>query len=213
MRRTGFLGVKGMRKTSAPDSILDRFDLGRAEGILRIFSFDPRTGRVFRYVETKNLVLYGGADILALLVAGQADYRVRTMYAEFRNLVDPSDPIVPPVFDRSGGIAYYNGLSSDPDTDFIRLALNVSPSFASSGSNYANNVVTFFGQTEGLSGFHGKTFGESANSAVFGAALVASPDSADQSRDIVFSRAYAGIDKVPKQSGQEIGITWSIRFN
>lgn len=196
-----------------PDKLLEQFGPDGMSGSLKLFSFDPVTRRIFKLVEKKNLILYGGADILALLLAGQNDYRARTMYIEFQNLADPSDPITPPTFGRDGGIGYYDGLISSPDRDFIRIALSVSPSFASSGSDYQNNVVTFFGQTAGTAGFHGKSFGESSNSAVFGAALVASPDPQDQSLDVVFSRVYSGIDKILKQAGQEIGVTWSIRFN
>ena len=196
-----------------PNPLVDLFSPDRISGHLRFFSYDPLTGRIIKLIEKKNLILYGGADILSLLLAGQNDYRARTMYIEFQNLADPSDPITPPTFGRDGGASYYDGLISSPDRDFIRIALSVSPSFASSGGDYQNNVVTFFGQTAGTSGFHGKSFGESANSAVFGAALVASPDTQDQSKDVVFSRVYSGIDKILKQTGQEIGVTWSIRFN
>jgi len=189
------------------------FDLARqARGDVKIFSFDPKTGIVYRLLEKRNLILYSGADVLASLLAGQ-NTPVNAMYMEFKNLADPADSITPPAFDREGGISYYNGLSSSPDTDFLRIPLTVNPTIESSDAVYAGNQVVFFGVSEGTVGFHGKSFLDTANSAVFGAALVAAPDLTDQSQDMVFSRIYSGIDKVLKVAGHQIGITWTIRFN
>jgi len=194
-------------------SLVEQVNLMTASGALRLFSFNKATREIAKMIEIRNLILYGGADILALLAGGQSSYNLRTMYIEFENLADPSDPITPPTFGRADGVAYYNGLVSSPNRDFIRVALSVSPAFSTSGVDYVNNIATFFGQSSGTVGFHGKSFGESSNSAIFGAALVASPDPEDQSKDIVFSRAYSGIDKILKQAGFEIGVTWSIRLN
>lgn len=194
-------------------SLVEQVNLMTASGALRLFSFNKATLEIAKLIEIQNLILYGGADILALLAGGQSSYSLRTMYIEFENLADPSDPITPPTFGRADGVAYYNGLISSPNRDFIRVPLSVSAAFSSSGADYANNIATFFGQSSGTVGFHGKAFGESSNSAIFGAAMVASPDPTDQSKDIVFSRAYAGIDKILKQAGFEIGVTWGIRLN
>ncbi len=182
-------------------------------GDVQFCLFNPKTGQIKKLIEKRNLVLYSGADILARLLSGDPSFGVNAMYLEFKNLADPSDPITPPPFDRTGGIAYYNGLASSPDTDFLRVPLAVSPAFTASDVNYTGNQVTFFAQSEGLSGFHGKLFGPANNSAVYGAGLIAAPDLPDQSQDRVFSRVYAGIDKVLKESGFEIGVTWTIRFN
>lgn len=184
-----------------------------ARGVVRFFAFDKKTGLIRKVIDKRNLILFEGADILAQSLIGNADYRVRTMYMEFKNLPSPSTPITPPVFDRSGGIAYYDGLSSSLDTDFLRVPLTFNPTISSSGSEYAGNQATFFGLSEGTAGFNGKLFDPSVNSAVFGAALVASPDVDTQDTDKVFSRVYSGIDKVLKEAGFEIGVTWTIRFN
>jgi hypothetical protein len=193
-------------------AIRDTYGPRGARGYVLFSLFDTKTRRSKKVLAQSNLVLYSGADILAKLLSG-AQYPANAMYLEFKNLADPSDPIVPPVFDRTGGIEYYNGLSSSPDTDFLRVPLAVSPNLTPSSVNYVGNQVTFFAQTEGLSGFHGKLFGPASNSAVFGAGLVAAPDLSDQSQDVLFSRVYAGIDKVLKETGFEIGVTWTIIFS
>jgi hypothetical protein len=181
----------------------------RGKGLIRLFSFDPRTGIIRKMIERENLVLYGGADILAKLLSGDPKYAVNTMYLEFSNIA----PAIPS-FDRTGGVSYYNGLAADPNVDFLRVPLTVNPVIDSSDPVlYLGNRVTFFGVSEGTTGFHGKTFGPVAPSTVYGAALVAAPDVLDQSQDVVFSRAYAGIGSVTKEAGFEIGVTWTIQFN
>lgn len=185
----------------------------RGRGDVTVFLFDPKTNRVVKEISTHNLILFSGADVLAQCLSGNAKYAVSTMYLEFMNLASPSDPITPPAFDRTGGIAYYNGLVSSPDTDFIRVPLTVNPTIVPSGVDYAGNRLTFFGMTEGTTGFFGKPFTAGANSAVFGAGLIAAPDPDDQSQDVVFSRVYTGIDKVLKATGYEIGVVWTVQLN
>jgi hypothetical protein len=189
-------------------------DLGRqAKGLVTLFSFDEKTRRICRQISLQNLILYSGADVLGRLLAGQSSYAVNMLYLEFQNTVGA---ITPPAVSRADGIAYYNGLSGSPDTDFLRLPLLVDPSVDASSDDYESNQATFFAESEGTTGFFGKAFSQSASSFVFGAALVAAPDPADQSKDIVFSRVYIGelgwTDAIDKQDGKQVGVTWAIRF-
>jgi len=183
------------------------------KGVVRFVSFDKENLWPNKVIVRENDVMFEGADIMAQLLSGHSEFAVSTMYLEFKNLAAPGDVIVPPVFDRTGGVDYYNGLIGSPDIDFLRVPLLIGPTLSSSGSSYAGNQVTFYAQSEGTTGFHGKTFDASANSAVFGAALVSTPSPSDQSQDRVWARLYTGIDKVLKQTGYEIGVTWMARFN
>jgi len=195
--------------------MMETYEPGRKMwGDIRIFLFDPVTKRIKRLIRRRNLILYSGADVLALMASGAPGFHVATMYMEYENLADPGDTPSIPSYDRTGGIAYYNGLSASPNKDFLRIPITVSPSLSSSDDAiYDGNVVTFFAVSEGLAGFHGKPFGPSSNSAVYGAGLVASPDPSDQTQDRVFARTYTGIGKILKETGFEIGITWQLRFN
>jgi hypothetical protein len=199
--------------------MLETYDLRHeAAGSVRFFSFD-KNGRIVKMVRLKNLILYNGADILAKLISGASGYHISTMYMEFVNLAAPGDPVVIPTFDRSGGTDYYDSLSASADADFLRVPLQIAATLSSSDEDvYAHNKVTLMGVSEGTQGFHGKTFGSSANSVVRGAALVAAPDQTDQSRDLVFSRVYAGgvsgwAEAIEKEAGTQIAVTWTIRFN
>ena len=182
-----------------------------AMGIVRFDLTTPDRRLIKKSIIRRNTILYSGADVLAKCLPG--DWKVGYMYLEYKNLADPSDPITPPAYDRSDGIAYYNGLSGSPDTDFLRIPITILPTYSASGADYNNNQVSLYTMSEGTAGFFGKLFNESVNSAVFGAALVAAPDPADQSQDVVFSRIYAGIDKVLKEPGMQVGVQWMIQMN
>jgi len=185
-----------------------------AKGRARFFLFNPNTGQIKQIIDTQNLVLYSGADILAKCLSGDTTYAVASMYLEFKNLADPGDPITPPAFDREGGIGYYNDLASSPDTDYLRVPLMTAPDFSSSDADlYTGNQALFFAMSEGTTGIHAKAFGPATNSAVYGAALVATPDPLVPANDVVFSRTYTGIGKILKEAGFEIGVSWTMRFN
>jgi hypothetical protein len=199
---------------------LEAYDLNKsASGSVRFFAYETATKRIVKMIARHNLVLYGGADILSKLLSGAAGYHVSTMYLEYINLPSPGDPIVVPTFDRTGGVSYYNSLASSPDTDFMRVPLQIAPTLSSSNEDlYAFNKATFIGISEGTVGFHGKPFGPASNSAVYGAALVATPSPTDQAEDIVFSRVYAGevsgwSEAIAKGAGIQIAATWTIQFN
>lgn len=183
-----------------------------AKSLVTFSHYSPESGKLIPVVEVPNLILYGGADVLAKLLAGNPEYKINAMYLEFKNLADPSDPITPPVFDRTGGRDYYDGLVSSLDTDFVRVPLASVPLLQATDTDYSNNQITFFSISSGSVGFHGKTFSSAANSAVYGAALVATPGGSDQAQDVVYARVYSGIDKILKESSREIGVTWVTQF-
>ncbi len=154
--------------------------------------------------EGANLVLYGWADVTAKLMADN----VNMLYFEFENLANPGDPITPPAYDRSGGLAYYTQLASP--RDYLRVPITVHPSIISSGDDYQGNQVTFFAVTQGAEGVHGLSFSSSVNSAVFGYALVYAANPDDPTADVVVARTYK--DPRPKEPNAQIGIQWTLRF-
>jgi len=173
---------------------------------VKFILFDPRTREVKKVIQRSNLILYGGADTLALLISGNPDYKLNVMYMEFQNT--GGTPVPAPSFTRAGGRAYYDGLVG---ADYLRVPIVAPPALSASGADYTTNQATFFAVTEGVSGVHGTPF--NTNSVVYGAGLVAAPDVGDQSRDIVFSRVYTEIGSIQKEVGHEIGVTWTVRFN
>jgi hypothetical protein len=162
-----------------------------------------------------NLVLFEWAPIVARrLVLDEPDYILRGMFIEFENVTLPGDPVSAPTFDRTGGLSYYNGLVSDPDRDYLRVPALPFPIDSTDETTFPKgNRITLTGQTAGGVGVHGKTFSDTVNSKVFGAALVGFKADGDASQDLVFSRFYFSVaDQQIKLPTSDISITWGVEF-
>lgn len=162
-----------------------------------------------------NAVMYDWAGILARLL-GQGDlrYRVSGMYLEYKNLSNASLTVTPPTFGRDAGIDYYSGLSTSSDTDYLRVPLTANALANTDETKFTlANSVTFFAMSQGSVGVNGKAFSSTANSKVYGGALVALVDPEDRSSDVVFSRFYFPTNQQrAKVSGGQLGLEWPIVF-
>lgn len=163
-----------------------------------------------------NLTMFEWATVYSQLVRGAPDgkdYALNTMYIEFEN--NGGAPVSVPSFDRTGGKSYYDGLATDANRDYLRVPVIASTLQSTDTDKFPDgNQVTFFAQTAGLEGVHGKTFSDLVSSRVYGAALVASLVQSDQSQDIVHSRFnFSDADKqLVKMSGSQIHITWPLKM-
>lgn len=162
-----------------------------------------------------NLVLYEWGAIAGPLLARQGlQYGISGMYIEFENVASPGDPVTPPALSRDAdqGVTYYNGLSGSLVRDYLRIPLTATTFDSSDSIKYPKgNRLTFFAQTSGVVGVHGKTFADSSNSTVFGCALVAMLDEDDPTQDRVLSRFYfLTADQQPKLSTGQVGIEWEL---
>lgn len=188
-----------------------RVRLARATGPVAAPTWTPTT----RW--RPNLVMLSWGLIAAPLVArGDPAYRVNGMFIEFENVADPDAPVAAPAYGRGReyGAPYYASLAGSATKDYIRV-----PVFAAvtSNSNPAlfdgDNVATFFAQSTGVVGVHGKPFSDADNSKVYGTALVAMVDEGDASRDVVFSRYYLpGGEQQVKLATSRVGVEWEMAF-
>lgn len=163
---------------------------------------------------------YGWGHSVARALRGERLYGLGGMYFEFENVADPEDPVTIPTYGREEGLEYYTDLALSGVRDFIRAPLSLSPQLGivTGYEDYfedgvSGNQLTVFCQTQGTTGFHGKTFSAGANSKVFGAALVAIPDFGDQTQDIVFARLYFDVaEQTVKTPSSQFGIQWDLKF-
>ena len=162
---------------------------------------------------SKNQVLYEwGAIAGRLLRSGGLQYRIAGMYLEFENVPSPGDPVSVPTYGRTRDVEYYNNLAGSSVRDYLRISMTVSTFESSDVDLYPKgNQPTFFARSQGLVGVHGKTFSDSVNSTIFGAALVAFVDDTDATQDLILSAFYFDIaDQQPKLSTSQVGLEWEL---
>jgi len=178
------------------------------KGFTTIFSVRPN-GVITKIFAQKNQIMNGAALATAKLWGGYTGYKVGAMYFEFQNLAAPGDTPVYPSFDAADGIEYYTGLQYSYDRDFLRVPVLIGPTVA---ETLSGQLLTLYAIAPDVDeGFWGKTFTGSANSVVIGGALVATVDSV-QSNDIVMCRNYPAGTKIPKTTGEQIGMAWNVEF-
>lgn len=179
-------------------------------GRARLCLVYPDRRLVYPHPYQDNLVLYSWATIAAnLLALGNAAYKIAAMYIEFDN---SGAPVAAPVYDRTGGISYYQGLSTSAVRDYLRVPIIAATVTSDNPTLYpGGNLMTFFAQTAGTAGVQGKTFSDVANSRVIGAALVATPNFADATQDQVYSRIYFSTsNQQAKLPTSQVGVDWPI---
>ncbi|MCH8854619.1 MAG: hypothetical protein IID41_18480 [Planctomycetes bacterium] len=164
----------------------------------------------------ENLTLFGWGTIVGELLRGAPDgkpYNIGAILIEFEN--NGGAAVSPPVFDRTGGKSYYDGLSSSGDRDYLRVPISNIAFTSSDVTKFpGGNQPTFYAQTAGIAGVHGKTFSDGVQSRVFGGALVATPEFSDETLDIVHSRFYfAEANQLIKQAGSQVSLTWPLTLN
>jgi hypothetical protein len=172
----------------------------------RITLWDPAEGGPRLWTPNTTLRT-GGYAIARALGLGDRDYRINMMYIEFENVADPGDAVSAPTYTERSGRAYYEGLGGDQD--YLRVALFGLPLISVKAGDedlFADgegNVVTYRSMTAGTAGVNGVEFSNAANSKVHGVALVAAPDLADRTKDVLVARGYysAGNQKVKPVSG------------
>ncbi len=157
-----------------------------------------------------------GAILSQLLLRRGLNYGIGGMYLEFENTGSPGDPVTAPTFTRDAdeGVNYYNGLYLSADRDYLRVPIISGQLSSSDTPNYPiGNRATFFAQSSGVEGVHGKPFSAADNSTCFGGALVAFVDEADPTRDLVLSRFYLEEAKQQvKLDNSQIGYEWRVTF-
>ena len=195
------------------------------KGHVAVWRVDEETG-VKRLVGSQpNQIQYSWGYIAAKQIGyrpqpDRPSYHISAVYIEFENQADPEEEIAVSAFPRDLSVGYYNGLVSSSSRDFLRVPLILEPT----GGTYANyesllpvdqqiNKLTFFVQTSGVAGVHGKTFSHTVNSKIYAAALVAAPTFSDRTKDVVFARTILNpVNQVTKEASSQIGITWDISF-
>jgi hypothetical protein len=191
----------------------------RVIGRVSLWQLDEH-GQPTLITHRRNQLQIGWSHIVTKLLSGLSAYRIGAMYVEYENVADPLDPVATPAYQDTEGTEYYEDLALSADRDFLRVPLNQMP-LLSPSSGYTEyftdentgNVATFYAQTQGVVGVHGKPFTNAANSKIFGLALVAVPEWGDRTKDIVFARMYfTSGEQTVKPSATQLAVSWDVKF-
>lgn len=187
-------------------SFIDR--LPKIAGFTTFFSFDG-AGNISQLIHQKNMIMDGAAFCVANLLLGDDRYKVGAIYFEFINLADPADSPSPPAFTKDEGVDYFCGLQYSSNRDLLRVPVVANAQIVETESG--SYLISFYAITPGDAfGFWNKPFSAANNSAVYGGALVATPNPSSQSNDIVIARNYPEGAKVMKPDGEQIAAVWNI---
>lgn len=196
-------------------------------GHVTVWRIDEKTGLKIPVADQANQIQVSWGHIAAKQLgfrpqANRDSFVISGMYFEFENQTNPSAPVTLAAFPRTLGLEHYAGLASSPNRDYVRVPLRLEPALSVSPSSEGavvlglanlSNQLTFFAQTAGTAGVHGKQFSHTVNSKVFAAALVATPKFDDVNRDVLFARILFDTgNQTGKEASSQIGITWDIAF-
>jgi hypothetical protein len=125
-------------------------------------------------VSSKNIVVYGGGDIISKLLSGDMTYRIATMYFSFDNAASPTWAAA-----ARTDTADSRFWSAGPGTrDYIRVP-TLAPSFSASDVNHSFNRAQYLAITGTPStGEKGVSYGAGSGSKIGAMGLVASPTGA-----------------------------------
>jgi hypothetical protein len=172
-------------------------------GFIKIHQVDPISGESTLLVDKKNMILRGGAKLIAHALGGSNTAKIWGMYIGYNN--DPAFDI-----GQAKGITvdYANPFSGfDGYFGYLREPLTFTPTYLSS-TNYTENTVLFSTMVTTATKQGGADFNE--NSKIYEVALVSAEDSTVAERDTVFSRT--NFNPIQYNSSYNFTITWGVRI-
>lgn len=170
-------------------------------GVIKIWQFDRTTGESWLVKDTRNTILYTGADLLALALSGRANSSISHVYVGYSNNsgfdieAEPAVTKGSTAFRDEGGYGY------------VRVPLTFPASFAAE-SNYSNNSVFFTIMLANAPSSSGAEL--NATSKIFTIGLVAGLNPSGANQDKIFSRAQ--FTPVTYDPTFGLTVTWGVKF-
>jgi hypothetical protein len=155
-----------------------------------------------QWVESHNLVVYTGGDVIAGALAGLVGYSIGYMYFGYENTAGVP---APPAAARTDTVATFQAYVAP--LDYLRTPTLVPPLITASDVNHNGNVVTFNAIATAIVGVNGLAFNAGVNSKVFDVGLVCSPTGLIGS-DILYAH-FILPTALPAVGGGQIGATWA----
>jgi hypothetical protein len=173
-------------------------------GFIKIWQTDPRTGEIKLLVAKNNLILKGGAKIIASALGGNTTSKIWGMYIGYSN--DPAFDLITDA--PSIDVDYSNRfVNFEEPLGFLREQLTFTPTYMST-EGYEDNTVLFSTMITSASSAGGAEFNTSSQ--IYEVALLAAPNPSSALEDIVFSRT--SFNPIQYDSNYNFTITWGVRI-
>lgn len=156
-------------------------------GFIKIWQTDKSTGESVLLVDQPNMILYSGADITSLALAGVKNSAISHFYVGYYNDPDNNGTFPTPIIDK----AYSNRFADfATPSGYLRLPLSFPVNF-SAAENYRNNIGIYTVVVSADTAAGGASFKASGSdpSWIYEIALVSALDPSGISGDLVFARA------------------------
>jgi hypothetical protein len=169
-------------------------------GFVKIWQVDPQTGASSLLVDKQNMILKGGAKLIAHALGGDSSAKIWGMYIGYNNDATFLKPDI--------DVGYSNRFTNyAAPFGYLREPLTFSPNFLSS-AGYSENTVLFSTMITSANKAGGADFTEASK--IYEVALVAAQDVNDVTKDTVFSRT--NFNPVQYNSSYNFTITWGVRI-
>ena len=170
-------------------------------GFVKIWKTDQTTGKSELVVDKKNMILKGGAKILAHALGGDQYAKIWGMYIGYNN---GTGTLTMPGIDEDYTNKFFN---YQAPFGYLREPLTFSPTYQTS-LGYDENVVLFSTMVTSATKAGGAVFDESSR--IYEVALVSAVAADDLSKDTVFSRT--NFNPIQYNSSYNFTITWGVRI-
>lgn len=182
---------------------------GNYRGFIKIWRTNIQTGESELLIDKPNMILYQGADLLSLSLSGRKNAYISHLYIGYHNAA--TGVFTKPTIDK----AYSEPIQDYADPfGYLRLPLTFPATFLNQENyNYNTGVYTVVISsatkwTSASADFQTSASGDP--SWIFEIGLVASLNSANDSEDIVFSRA--NFEPIKYESGYNLTISWGVQI-
>lgn len=181
------------------------------KGFFKVWESNPETGESTLLLDKQNTILFQGADLLALALAGGANSSITHMYLQYCSIGETPSVDAPVKTDT------YTDLAPTATTGYLRVPLSFPAVYTPSAGDYTGNTVLF---TVVLNGVVTNVTCNGGLGAVpgkfYSAALVASGNpgetAASHPNDKLFARITFGATPLTYSSANSLTITWGVRF-
>jgi hypothetical protein len=198
--------------------MLEKTNPTNYSGFYKIWRVHKQTGAKDLLVDSKNMILYQGSDLLGLALGGYKNAKISNMYAGYVNIAPGLiGGFTPTTIDKSYTTAFTAyGSGGYADNGYLRLPLAYAPTYQGSSSDYDSNQVIFtaiISADQSATGGAPFLYADDVSltpSHIFEIGLAAAMDPASSSQDLIFSRA--NFTPITYDQNYNLTISWGIQF-